>query len=85
MPGACAQTHEWYKPVLDKFEQSHPGAVKFVVKDWPWNAKCNFNTGAGRCITGACEAAAAVRMARDRGKAKDDEMEDVALRRIRRR
>lgn len=70
--GACAQTHAWYKPVLDKFQQSHPGMVKFVLKDWPWNSKCNFNIPQ-EMHPGACEAAAAARMARDRGKY--DEME----------
>jgi protein-disulfide isomerase len=71
-PG-CRQTEQAYKPVLDKFATSHPGAIKYVVKDWPWNTACNFN--AARTIPGheaSCEAAAAARMARDRGKA--DEM-----------
>ena len=72
--GGCRETYAWYKPVLAKFEQSHPGAVKYVSKDWPWNAKCNFNTTT-TMHGGACEAAAAVRMARDHGKAKEDEME----------
>ena len=72
-PG-CRETHEWYKPILAKFQQSNPGAVKYVLKDWPWNAKCNFNTTT-TMHSGACEAAAAVRMARDRGKAKEEEME----------
>jgi vitamin-K-epoxide reductase (warfarin-sensitive) len=67
--GGCAQAEMFYKPVLQKFAASHPGAVKYVVKDWPWDTKCNFN--AGRTIPGheaACDAAAAARMARDRGK-----------------
>jgi uncharacterized membrane protein/protein-disulfide isomerase len=72
-PG-CRETHEWYKPILAKFQQSNPGAVKYVTKDWPWHSKCNFNT-ATTMHGGACEAAAAVRMARERGKAKEDEME----------
>ena len=62
-----------------KFAASHPGAVKYVVKDWPWDTTCNFN--AGRTIPGheaACDAAAAARMARDRGKY--DEMADLAVR-----
>jgi uncharacterized membrane protein/protein-disulfide isomerase len=70
-PG-CKQTHDWYAPILARYAEERPGAVKMVVKDWPWNMKCNFNIS----ITlhpGACEAAAAVRMAADRGKA--DEME----------
>ena len=76
--GACGSTHAWYKPVLEKFEQSHPGAVKYVLKDWPWHSKCNFNLapGAPPNHVGACEAAAAVRMARDKGRAKEVEMEE---------
>ena len=68
----CGRTYDWYKPVLTKLEQSNPGAVKVVLKDWPWNAKCNFNIPT-EMHPGACEAAAAARMARDRGKY--DEME----------
>ncbi len=71
-PG-CRDAETAYRPVLDKFAASHPGAIKYVVKDWPWNTACNAH--AGRTIPGheaSCDAAAAVRMARDRGKA--DEM-----------
>jgi protein-disulfide isomerase len=65
----CRQAEELYKPILDKFAKSNPGAVKYVLKDWPWNSSCNFNTAS--TISGheaACNAAAAARMARDRGK-----------------
>jgi uncharacterized membrane protein/protein-disulfide isomerase len=74
----CGQTYAWYKPVLAKFEQSNPGAVKMVLKDWPWNAKCNFTLAGANAPNhpGACEAAAAYRMARDHGPAKALEMED---------
>jgi len=67
-PG-CRLTHEWYKPVLAKFEAKQAGSVKFVSKDWPWNKSCNFNVA--QTIPGhegACDAASAVRMARARGK-----------------
>ena len=70
----CRITHEAYQPVLDKFEQSNPGAVKYVLKDWPWNTKCNSN--AQTLHPAACEAAAAVRIARVQGKAKEHEMEE---------
>src|SRR5688572_4490105 len=66
---ACRQAEAAYAPILEKFAVSHPKAVKYVVKDWPWNTACNFN--ATRTIPGheaACDAAAAARMARDRGK-----------------
>lgn len=72
---SCRQAETFYKPILEKFAASNPGAVKYVVKDWPWNASCNFN--ARSTISGheaACNAAAAARMARDRGKY--DEMVD---------
>lgn len=72
---ACRQAEAFYKPILEKFARSNPGAVKYVVKDWPWNSNCNFNTAS--TISGheaACNAAAAARMARDRGKY--DEMVD---------
>jgi hypothetical protein len=74
----CGQTYAWYKPVLEKFAQTNPGAVKVVLKDWPWNAKCNFTLsgGGGPNHPGACEAAAAFRMARDFGPAKELEMEE---------
>jgi uncharacterized membrane protein/protein-disulfide isomerase len=65
-----------YQPVLDKYAKSDPGAVKVVIKDWPWNAACN-QSGPNASIPGhegACDAVVAVRLARDRGKA--DEMID---------
>jgi protein-disulfide isomerase len=61
-----------YQPVLDAYEKSNPGAVKMVVKDWPWNTDCN--AGAGRTIPGhegSCDASVAVRLARDRGKGEE--------------
>jgi uncharacterized membrane protein/protein-disulfide isomerase len=67
--GACAQAEMMYKPVLQKLSASNPGAVKYVVKDWPWDTDCNFNSS--RTIPGheaACDSAAAARMAADRGK-----------------
>lgn len=73
-PG-CRQTHEWYKPILAKFAAEHPGKVKYVLKDWPWHSRCNFNSGT-TMHPGACEGAAAVRMARDISKAKEEEMEN---------
>lgn len=66
---ACRQAEELYKPILEKFTKSHPGAVQYVVKDWPWNSSCNFN--ATQTIPGheaACDAAVAARVARDQGK-----------------
>ncbi len=66
--GTCARAHYLYDPIFDRFETSHPGAVRLVVKDWPWDVSCNFNSPS--TIPGheaACAAAAAARMAQDRG------------------
>jgi protein-disulfide isomerase len=63
---ACKGMAIEYQPVFDKYQQQAPGAVKYVVKDWPWDSNCNANLIHGH--EGSCQAAAAVRMARDRGK-----------------
>jgi vitamin-K-epoxide reductase (warfarin-sensitive) len=63
----CKAVYDGYRPVYQKFEESHPGQVKQVTKDWPWHSKCNFNVPT-EMHNWACEAAAAARMARDRGK-----------------
>lgn len=61
----CRQTFMNYKPILEKFKTSHPGKVTLVTKDFPLDPECN----AGGAHQAACEAAAAVRMARVKGKA----------------
>jgi uncharacterized membrane protein/protein-disulfide isomerase len=69
---ACKAYQMAYQPILDKYAQSDPGAVKVVVKDWPWNTACNFK--APQTFVGheaSCQAAVAVRIARDHGKAED--------------
>ena len=60
----CRQTFMNYKPILAKFEKSNPGQVKFITKDFPLESECN----SGGPHQAACEAAAAVRMARRKGK-----------------
>lgn len=70
---SCKAAHLTYKPILDKFEQMAPGTVRQVIKDYPLSNRCNFNISR-EIHQAACEEAAAVRMARDRGKA--DEMID---------
>jgi protein-disulfide isomerase len=45
------------------------GALQYVEKDWPWNTRCN--AGTTQTFGGheaSCDAAAAVRLAADRGK-----------------
>jgi uncharacterized membrane protein/protein-disulfide isomerase len=68
----CKQTYLEYKPVLARWQAAKPGLVKLVVKDYPLDPACNPNTPQGQHL-GACEAAVAVRLARERGRA--DEME----------
>jgi uncharacterized membrane protein/protein-disulfide isomerase len=66
---SCRQAEVYYKSVFDKFAASHPGAVKYVVKDWPLDSACNFHMmSTVPRHEAACDAAAAARMARDRGK-----------------
>ncbi len=58
----CRQTYESYKSILAKYRTSHPGAVRFVTKDFPLDPECNFNAPGGGHLA-ACEAAVAVRLA----------------------
>ncbi len=65
----CRQTFMEYSPIIAKYNADHPGSVKFVGKDFPLDPECN---QFGQHMAG-CEAAAAVRMARAKGRA--DQME----------
>jgi uncharacterized membrane protein/protein-disulfide isomerase len=66
-PG-CGQTYRDYKPILAKWAKQAPGKVKFTAKDYPLERECNQFVGQDLHI-GACEAAVAVRLAREKGKA----------------
>jgi uncharacterized membrane protein/protein-disulfide isomerase len=66
---SCKAYEIAYQPILDKYAASNPGAVRLIVKDWPWSADCN--SAIRQSIHGhesSCVAAASVRMAKDRGK-----------------
>jgi uncharacterized membrane protein/protein-disulfide isomerase len=67
---SCKAASFAYKPIYDKFEASHPGKVREVVRDYPLSSRCNYNMGSEGHIS-ACEAAAAVRMARGVGRAEE--------------
>ncbi|MEO7132698.1 MAG: vitamin K epoxide reductase family protein [Vicinamibacterales bacterium] len=71
-PG-CGQTYRDFKPVLAKWAKQAPGKVKFIAKDYPLERECNQFVGQD-LHSGACEAAVAVRLAREKGKA--EAMED---------
>jgi uncharacterized membrane protein/protein-disulfide isomerase len=60
---ACGQSYRNYKPILEKYAKSHPGAVRVVLLDYPLSPKCNPNLQQ-ELHAGACEAAVAVRLAR---------------------
>jgi uncharacterized membrane protein len=67
----CGQTFREYKPVLARLQQNHPGKIAFITKDFPLDPECN---PLGGSHLASCEAAAAVRMARENGRA--NQMED---------
>ncbi len=55
------------RPILSKYQAQFPGAVKMVVKDYPLQPECNSNL-VRPLHTAACDAAVAVRLARQRNK-----------------
>jgi protein-disulfide isomerase len=65
---ACANTHFTFTPALAKYAAQVPGAVVLVSKHFPLNADCN-PALAGPLHPAACEAAAAVELARTQGRA----------------
>lgn len=69
---ACAKTYLDYKPVLAKYAATHPAEVKFVELDYPINPACNPSVQV-TLHAAACEAAVAVRLARERGKGEEME------------
>jgi uncharacterized membrane protein/protein-disulfide isomerase len=64
----CRQSHLDYKPIFAKYQASNPGAVRLVLKDFPLESECNARVNTNLHPAG-CEAAAAVRLARERGRA----------------
>jgi protein-disulfide isomerase len=66
---ACRATYLEYRGVVEKYRKEAPDKVRFVNVDFPLEAECN----TGGIHAAACEAAAAVRMARARDRG--DEME----------
>ena len=69
---SCRDGFVFFKPIIAEFDKTHPGAVKFVIKDFPLESECNFAVPNGNHFA-SCESSAALRMAREAGKA--DEME----------
>jgi uncharacterized membrane protein/protein-disulfide isomerase len=69
---ACGHSYLSYKPILAKYEAQDPGAVRMVLKDYPLNPNCNPNSS--MLHPAACDAAVAVRLAREHNRG--PEMED---------
>lgn len=64
----CRQTFMEYKPVFAKWAHDAPGKVKFITRDYPLEPQCN-QFVQQEIHPSACEAAVAVRLAREKGKA----------------
>lgn len=69
---SCREGFVWYKPLLAKYEASHPGAIKYVIKDFPLEGECNYTTPNMNHYA-ACESSVALRLAREAGKAAEME------------
>jgi uncharacterized membrane protein/protein-disulfide isomerase len=60
----CRQAFTSLKPIIAKFNAAEPNSVRLVLKDYPLDSECNVNVQNGGPHPSACEAAAAVRLAR---------------------
>jgi len=72
---ACAQTHLLYDPIFTKYESSHPGSVRLMTRDFPLDPDCNNSSPSGP-HRAACDAAVAVRLARQLADAEGRRMEE---------
>ena len=70
---ACAETFRLYESIFAKYESSHPGAVRQLTMDYPLDPACNDQSENGPHAA-ACEAAVAVRLARQVGENEADQM-----------
>ena len=66
---ACRQAYLAYRGIRQKYEEEFPGQVAFVSLDYPLEAECNM----GGIHASACEAAVAVRLARERDRTQEME------------
>jgi protein-disulfide isomerase len=64
---ACAETYLAYKSIEAKYAATHPGEVKFVTLDYQIDPACNPSVQR-RLYPASCDAAVAVRLAREHGK-----------------
>ncbi len=59
---SCRQAYILYKDIIAKYEAAYPGAFKYENRDYPLETEC----GAGGVHGAACEAAVAVRLAKEK-------------------
>jgi len=65
---SCRLAWVLYKDIIAKYEKAHPGVFVFENRDFPLETECGiYNAGHGA----SCEMAAAVRMAREKGRDKE--------------
>lgn len=62
----CRRAYLEYTPVIRRLQARHPGDVRYVVRDFPLDSDCNPSVHR-RLHPAACDAAAALRIARDAG------------------
>jgi protein-disulfide isomerase len=63
----CGITFFEMRPILSRYQAQFPGAVKMVTKDYPLQMECN-SSMPRPLHTAACDAAVAVRLAKQRNK-----------------
>ena len=61
---ACKAVHGTYLPIIDQLNAEKPGSIRVVTRDYPLNMRCNPNVPV-EMHPGACDAAVAVRLARE--------------------
>ena len=63
----CKNSHVNYLPIIRKLQAEYPGQIQYVLKDFPLESECNVAMANGGPHPSACEAAVAVRLAREQG------------------
>jgi uncharacterized membrane protein len=64
---ACRQTWSLYRGIIARYEQEYPGVFVYDSLDYPLEPECGLASNHAM----ACEAAAAVRMAEEKGKGRE--------------
>ena len=64
----CRNSHISYVPIIRTLQAENPGLIKYVLKDFPLESECNVTMANGGPHPASCEAAVAVRLAREHGR-----------------